>query len=1042
MSDYTFDGRTFVIKNYLKKQTFANFLPGLAGKKGIPLWTFYVNRGQGVSGFGLANKNHPIMAFTPANKAYETVGQIGFRTFMKVNGSYYEPFRLKNNVPHEMRIDRERFSIIEKHPSHGLNLKVTYFGLPNENLGGLARIVELTNTSDQPIELEMLDGLAEVLPAGVQNSAFKEMSNLLSSWMDVDDLDKQMAFYKLRSSTNDSSQVTALKDGNFMISSSDHTFITPIVDRDLVFGADSSLNDPICFQNTSLTDLIKQPQITANKIPCGFIPVVKQLAPNETIRINTLFGHVASNELIYRFKETINNDAYFKQKESEARQLIDTLIEDVQTETNFPIFDEYVKQNYLDNFLRGGYPEAIGNTIYHLYSRRHGDLERDYNFFDIAPEYYSNGAGNFRDVCQNRRMDSFIHPEVKQFNVKHFASLIQLDGYNPLTVQGMIYSIKSDSLKGELVSRHFEDSDGLVVAFLDQPFTPGGLVNFIELHSIVVKTSDESYLNDIIGNADEHIKGAFGEGYWVDHFTYILDLVEHFEAIYPDLMDDLLFKDKTVKTFDSPVSVRDKSEKTVLTNDSQVRQFGSLMHFDEEKIETLKMDPHSANFAKFGNRDYHTNVFTKLFILVLTKHAGLDPDGIGVEMEGGKPGWNDAMNGLPGLFGSGVSETIELKRIVTFLQKYVGEESISLPVELVELFKSLSNDPLYQERVAAREHYRQAIRFGLKGETQLIGPSQLSEYLEALDHTLTTQLEMVFEENDHIMPTFVVYEANNHRLIKEEDDIVTGVTGDPLVAVGGFTRRYLPNFLEAPARLLKTNFDQTLLKEMTQQIKASAIYDAPLKMYKTSEPLDNEGVEIGRIRAFTPGWLERESNFLHMTYKYLLGLLKAGLYDTFYEEIKDNLVCFMDPSVYKRSTLENSSFIAPSNNPNPAIHGQGFFARLSGSTVEVVNMWAIMMTGGHPFRLLDNDLILKFEPKLPASFFKEDKTVQFKFLKDIDVTIVNADLVDTYNEGRVTKIVLESDEESVEIDSDYIYSKYAKRVRDGYYKKINILIKK
>ena len=25
---------------------------------------------------------------------------------------------------------------------------------------------------------------------------------------------------------------------------------------------------------------------------------------------------------------------------------------------------------------------------------------------------------------------------------------------------------------------------------------------------------------------------------------------------------------------------------------------------------------------------------------------------MGIEMEAGKPGWNDAMNGLPGLFGS------------------------------------------------------------------------------------------------------------------------------------------------------------------------------------------------------------------------------------------------------------------------------------------------------------------------------------------------------------------------------------------------------
>ena len=33
----------------------------------------------------------------------------------------------------------------------------------------------------------------------------------------------------------------------------------------------------------------------------------------------------------------------------------------------------------------------------------------------------------------------------------------------------------------------------------------------------------------------------------------------------------------------------------------------------------------------------------------MLKFSTLDPYGMGVEMEGGKPGWNDAMNGLPGI---------------------------------------------------------------------------------------------------------------------------------------------------------------------------------------------------------------------------------------------------------------------------------------------------------------------------------------------------------------------------------------------------------
>ena len=44
-------------------------------------------------------------------------------------------------------------------------------------------------------------------------------------------------------------------------------------------------------------------------------------------------------------------------------------------------------------------------------------------------------------------------------------------------------------------------------------------------------------------------------------------------------------------------------------------------------------------------------------MLATLKFATMDMNGLGVEMEGGKPGWNDAMNGLPAMIGSGMSGT-------------------------------------------------------------------------------------------------------------------------------------------------------------------------------------------------------------------------------------------------------------------------------------------------------------------------------------------------------------------------------------------------
>ncbi|CAM9775534.1 unnamed protein product [Phaeothamnion confervicola] len=60
----------FVLKNYDRSKPFASFLPALGGEYGIPMWAFYVNRGQGMAAFGLESKEHPLMEFEPANIAY------------------------------------------------------------------------------------------------------------------------------------------------------------------------------------------------------------------------------------------------------------------------------------------------------------------------------------------------------------------------------------------------------------------------------------------------------------------------------------------------------------------------------------------------------------------------------------------------------------------------------------------------------------------------------------------------------------------------------------------------------------------------------------------------------------------------------------------------------------------------------------------------------------------------------------------------------------------------------------------------------------
>ncbi len=102
-----------------------------------------------------------------------------------------------------------------------------------------------------------------------------------------------------------------------------------------------------------------------------------------------------------------------------------------------------------------------------------------------------------------------------------------------------------------------------------------------------------------------------------------------------------------------------------------------------------------------------------------------------------------------------------------------------------------------------------------------------------------------------------------------------------------------------------------------------------------------------------------------MEYKYMLELIKSGLFEEFYEDFRNVIVAFLDPQIYGRSPLENSSFIVSSAYPDEKLHGGGgFVARLTGgANAEFLSMWKIMFIGkGGPFRLENGEIALVFSP--------------------------------------------------------------------------------
>ena len=88
---------------------------------------------------------------------------------------------------------------------------------------------------------------------------------------------------------------------------------------------------------------------------------------------------------------------------------------------------------------------------------------------------------------------------------------------------------------------------------------------------------------------------------------------------------------------------------------------------------------------------------------------------MGVEMEGGKPGWYDALNGMPGMFGSSMAETYELARMLEYtigaLKRYPGEleliEEFSDFLQQLDLINASEKDAIgFCKKQSYRQHYK------------------------------------------------------------------------------------------------------------------------------------------------------------------------------------------------------------------------------------------------------------------------------------------------------------------------------------------------
>ena len=981
---------TFVIEDFSRKKPFSNFFPGIAGEWGIPMWVFTTNRGQGIASFGIESKDKAILEFQPANKAYRLTGTQGFRTFLKVKKGasvrFYEPFRASDqyNTRQSMMITSHDLTIEEVNTTLGLSVTVNYFTMPEESFAGLVRTVTFRNISKDVLAVDMIDGLPLIIPFGQNDWVMKNMCRTIEAWYKVRNLDKDAPYFQLNVEPADVPQVQHVKEGNFYFAFDPQAkpcvLLKPVVDAAAVFGQATDFAVPERFMDAKKFT-VPSIQQTDNRTPCAMAHAVFSLRAGASREIVSLTGFARSvGELNVNVKKATAS-GFIALKRERNRAIVEGIKSLAFTHSADHAFNAYAGQTFLDNVLRGGLPVSLktstGPAVFNVYSRKHGDMERDYNFFKLASTFLSQGNGNYRDVNQNRRNDVWFNPDLKDSALVNFFSLTRADGYNPLVVCGMAFTPESGVLVDDLMSACVKSGDtAAFAAFLKKGFMPGDVFTFIADNGIRLKVEPREFLARALSVCRKSETAQHGEGFWTDHWTYNLDLVESYLALYPENLRDLLLNNRSFSFYHNEIYVQPREKRYVLTTRG-VRQYHSLHEPGEVKDGSLRVHE--------GRGDvYRTTFLVKMLCLIANKAATLDPSGIGIEMEGNKPNWYDSLNGLPGLLGSSISETFELRRFAAFIldafDHIAVESSVLVPVfeELADfcngLGELLTQEPsdldYWDSSNTFKETYRSRIRHGISGVEKELSISAIRRLLEGVIGKTNKGVARALQA-DGLFATYYIHKVTRHEVVEGLAPAKEGPHVKPLA----FERYDLPLFLEGFVHALRSEKSVAHARALHKKVRKSQLFDREIGMYKLNINITAESEEIGRTRVFPRGWLENESIWLHMEYKYLLELLRQGLYDEFYQDLATCCIPFMDPDRYGRSILENSSFIVSSAHPDKDLHGQGFVARLSGSTAEFTHMWMMMNAGAAPFKLnADGVIELDFKPALKGTWFTEKKS--------------------------------------------------------------------
>jgi len=1031
---FSYKNGAFILKEYNWAAPFANQLHGIGGFQGIPLWVHYCNRGQAIASFGVESQERPILEFSGLPQALLQSTRSGFRTFLRLGGAVYEPFLPTDNknIEQEMQIQADCLILRENNAELGLSLTVTYAPLIDAPAAGLLRRLTIHNQSKQEIVLDVADGLPRIVPADVDRDPHWPAESLREGRM-VTELCDGFPLFRGAPETRSAHYYLSFLRGT-------QAPVSILVDPEQVFGAARDGSYPFGLLARSRSS----PRLRG-RTPCAFSNWQVKLPAGAQTILESATGYVPGRAEFERLRESLSPAGAFEQGLERSQQIALELQNHALTVSADPHLDQFFQHSFFLGVQQSGIPRPVvlssGPGAFYVFGRESGHMQASQDFRQEAA-YLSQGPGPVRDLLELRRQDSWFFPEIFDAHVRLFGSLIQLDGYSPGNLPIVTYGIPErkgiraleKGLKDLVTDKNKRKE---IEELCERGFSPGELQQLLDVESLSADQV-QAVFDLVMSLSIENDPEPDGSGYSMDHFHSLLDMIEGVLAIFPDRMGELLTRKNNYYFYENPYSLMPRREKFVLAAHRTVRQ-QSAIQLSTQKLSLLRQresQPYRVRTNNGNGPVLQTTLLVKLLCVLANRICALDPEQIGVEMESGRTGWNQGLDGLPALLGSSLVETIELERLVSFLIRVAAEldlKEVKIFPDLYTFIKGLlpvlrkriksgsagSAQIFWEESHTLREKYLQQAATGVATGEKKLSDKELDEFLKLCQDLLSgiyskKYRNKVFDRNG-LPYTYFENRVAKWAPVKEKNKPRLSVDGLPLVQARKFIRRQLVRFLEAPVHLLRMH------PEMRDQIfpalKESELYDSVLKMYRISESLQTEPREIGRAREWPQGWFENEAVSTRMAYRYLLGLLHCGLYREFYSELKDHFTCYHDVERLGRSNLDPVSYLVSSASAGD--HGLGCLPLLNCTNAEIRQIWTFMTAGEDPFYLSSRKkLQFQLRPSLAEELFTRKNSVAnffngtewqaveiqansfaFKFLNRVLVIYRNKTRKNTWDEG-------------------------------------------